>query len=181
MHFLAILAVGASVLAGFASSSPLETRQAPAQFWLKTSVAPGINDCGSSKDGLFLSSYHTGAGLGKAVGVRAQPDPGSPYFYLNDTDLLWVTPGNDVGPWPVTIDYGAYQAFYPIDISVAGIGPTPGFFINSTGLQSNQTTGGWLACDWWYQAPQLFILNGVDNGPLPSSCSIVNLVPVAAS
>jgi len=72
-------------------------------------------------------------------------------------------------------------AFNPISISIAGEDATPGFFFNQTGLQSNQSENGWLACDWWYQDPQIFAFNGHLAGPLPTSCSRVNLVPVAVT
>lgn len=89
-------------------------------------------------------------------------------------------------------------------ISISGLDTYDvGFFFNSSGLQYNQSTGGWmgkllmclhacailtipLACDWWHGVPQLFQVNGyLDNGfgltglHPPAGCSKVQLQPVA--
>jgi hypothetical protein len=73
-----------------------------------------------------------------------------------------------------------------------------GFFFNSSGLQYNNSVGGWIgkffpngsvgsgsdclkACDWWLpDAPQLFNVAGyTSNISLPTSCSRVQVLPVA--
>lgn len=74
-----------------------------------------------------------------------------------------------------------FVGFNPISISLADGPATPGFFFNQTGLQSNQSDNGWLACDWWFSDPQIFAWNGYQTGPLPTSCSRVNLIPVPAA
>lgn len=71
-------------------------------------------------------------------------------------------------------------AFNEISISIAGGQATPGFSVNATGLQSDSAAGGWLACDWWYAAPQIFAANDYEGRAIPSSCSRVNLVAIAA-
>ncbi|KAK3628321.1 hypothetical protein LTR56_018713 [Elasticomyces elasticus] len=63
-----------------------------------------------------------------------------------------------------------------------------GFFINSTGLQwtsspgkagtSQDSFGGWLVCDWWYDDPQLFYHNKPHNyRSIPKNCAEVYLMP----
>lgn len=110
MRFVSILAsVGFAALPYLTRASPLlETRQeaAPSQFYLQTQVYPGIDDCGTNKDGLYVFSYHTGAGLGIAA---AEADQLSSWFYLNDTNLLFTYEDNEIGPWPTEILYGPYQ------------------------------------------------------------------------
>lgn len=94
----------------YASARSLDTRQVPDRFYLQTQVVPGVNDCGSNKQGLYLFSYHTGAGEGMATGEATAPSGDSDsWFYLNGTQLAWTYPDNDIGPWPVNINYGAYQ------------------------------------------------------------------------
>lgn len=196
MKFFNTIAALLLTAAGLSEASPLQARQAPAQFQLKTKVIAGTKDTGSKKDGLYIFSYHTGAGQGMAA---AENQTSTSYFYLNQTTLLWSYPDNEIGPWKTIIEYGAYQckivfslairyanlttAYNEISISIATDEPaTPGFSLNSDNtLNSTASEGGWLVCDSWYQSPQLFALNGLDNGKLPSSCSRVELVSVAAA
>jgi len=182
---LSVLASMALTLPLLTSASPVEPRQAshPDRFYLQTQVYPGIDDCGTNKSALRVFSYHTGAGLGKAAADPPTPDDTDSWFYLNDTDtgLYFTYTNNTGGPWPTTLEYGPYQGFNPISISVANGPATTGFFFNETGLQSNQSANGWLACDWWYEDPQIFAYNGFQYGPLPTSCSRVNLIAVAAA
>lgn len=94
-------------IAGLSQASPIEARKALKNFQLKTKVIPGHKDCGSNKDGLYIFSYHTGAGQGIAAGLNSSL---TSYFYINGTGaLLWTYPENDIGPWPVVLDYGPYQ------------------------------------------------------------------------
>ena len=68
-----------------------------------------------------------------------------------------------------------------MSISIASNNPvTEGYSVNATGLQNEQSPQGWLACDWWFTAPQIYAYNGYSTTPLPSSCSRVDLVPIAA-
>lgn len=177
------------------NASPIEARQNLDTFLLETQVVPGNYDCGSNKGGLYIFSYHTGAGLGIAAG---SPEPTSgTHFYLNDTTLTWTYDGNEIGPWKTSIIYGPYQckpldtsntfsmltkdiAFNPISISIAtDDDATPGFSISGNVLTTNATEGGWLVCDSWYQSPQLFAIE-YTNLTYPSSCSFVNLLTVPA-
>lgn len=103
----AILAASTS----FVSARSLETRQVPDRFYLQTQVVPGINDCGSNKQGLYVFSYHTGAGEGVATGETEAPSgDDNSWFYLNGTQLEWTYTNNTIGPWPVNIQYGSYQS-----------------------------------------------------------------------
>lgn len=107
MKFLNTVASLVLATAGLSQASPLKSRQAPQNFALETQVLNSTNDCGSNKGGLYIFSYHTGAGQGIAAG-DASPSSGS-YFYLNDTTLLWSYEGNEIGPWKTEILYGPYQ------------------------------------------------------------------------
>ncbi|KAK5088155.1 hypothetical protein LTS08_004786 [Lithohypha guttulata] len=179
MHLSTILASVVLTIASLTTAQPLEVRQAPDRFYLQTQVVPGINDCGSNKQGLYVYSYHTGAGLGVAAASADSSDDS--WFYLNGTQLMWTYEGNTIGPWPVVVSSYPYQAFNPISISIASAGSQEGYSTNGTGLQSTAAGGGWIACDWWFTAPQIFAVTGYRNTPLPTSCSKVNLilVPVA--
>jgi len=191
MHFTAVLATTLLSVLSLTSASPLDTRQTitpPARYFLRTKVVNGNHkDTGSNKTGLYLYSYHTGAGLGDA----ALSSNKSIAFqgYLNGTQQLMTYNNNAIGPWPLAISYAAYQEFVSVTISISGLNTyDTGFFFNSSGLQYNQSTGGWLACDWWHGVPQLFQVNGyLDNGfgvtglQTPSSCSRVQLQPIAVS
>ncbi|EXJ93422.1 hypothetical protein A1O1_01814 [Capronia coronata CBS 617.96] len=165
------------------TASPLlEKRQTidpPARYYLRTQTVNGPHeDTGTNKTDLWLYSHHTGAGLGDA-GLSSNQS-WAWEGYLNGSQQLFTYEDNEVGPWPLAVGYGPYQQWNPVTISIAAESSTgQGFFFNSSGLQFNQSIGGWLACDWWHGVPQLFQLNGYSYGPLPSSCSKVQLLPVA--
>ena len=59
-----MLALSTMILA-----SPAQRRQAVsnAEYYLQTCVINGTNDYGTDKEGLYVVSYHTGAGLGDAA------------------------------------------------------------------------------------------------------------------
>lgn len=113
MKFLNTLASLALAAAGLSQASPLAPRQLQ-RFSLETQVTNATGDCGSNKGGLYIFSYHTGAGQGIAAGLST-PVAGT-YFYLNDTTLLWSYEGNEIGPWMTSILYGAYRgkSFSPL-------------------------------------------------------------------
>ncbi|KIW90606.1 uncharacterized protein Z519_08389 [Cladophialophora bantiana CBS 173.52] len=163
-------------------ASPLQTRQTidpPARYYLQTKVVNGGHlDFGTNKTNLWLYSYHTGAGLGDAA--LSTNKSWAWEGYLNGSQQLMTYAGNQAGPWPMYIGYGPYQQWNLVGISIAGISNlVSGFFFNSSGLQFNESTGGWLACDWWHGVPQLFQVNGYTYGRIPNSCSKVQLRPVA--
>lgn len=71
-------------------------------------------------------------------------------------------------------------AYNEISISIATDLPsTEGFSIDKDNILNSTATDGWLMCDTWYTAPQLFALAGYQNPLIPSSCSFVNLTAVA--
>lgn len=107
MHPLTVLSYAVVALSSCASASPIEARQAPDRFYLQTKVVPGIADSGTDKNGLYVYSYHTGAGLGAATESAGVP---TGWFYLNDTNLFWTYENNTIGPWPVSVQYGPYQS-----------------------------------------------------------------------
>jgi hypothetical protein len=59
-----MLALSTTILA-----SPAQRHQAVsnAEYYLQTCVINGTNDYGTNKEGLYVVSYHTGAGLGDAA------------------------------------------------------------------------------------------------------------------
>ncbi|KIV86147.1 hypothetical protein PV11_01780 [Exophiala sideris] len=186
MHFTTAVSAAALSLFAIASASPiLETRDTtpPAQYYLQTKVVNGAhNDTGSNKDGLYVVSYHTGAGLGDAGLIANKTNAW--IGYLNGTQQLFTYPNNEIGPWPLAIVASTgnyYQAWYEATISIASEPVNyEGFFFNSSGLQYNQSVGGWLACDWWLTYPQLFNIAGYTaNVSIPNSCSKVELLPIA--
>jgi len=178
-------------IAGLASASPLDTRQTgtitpPASYYLRTKVVNGAHkDTGSNKTGLYVYSYHTGAGLGDAALSRNKTVAWQ--GHLNGTQQLMTYSGNKDSPWPLSVYDVPYQEWNKVTISISEIPVyNAGFFFNSSGLQYNGTTGGWLACDWWHGVPQLFQVNGyLNNGfgvtglQTPSSCSRIQLQPIA--
>ncbi|OAP61616.1 hypothetical protein AYL99_03819 [Fonsecaea erecta] len=182
MQFSALLTVAVLSIVSLVSASPLQARQTidpPARYLLQTKVVNGAHkDSGTNKTDLWLYSYHTGAGLGDAA--LSSNKSWAWQGYLNESQQLFTYTGNLGGPWPLSIGYGPYQQWNQVGISIAGITSLyAGFFFNSSGLQFNASTGGWLACDWWHGVPQLFQANGYPYGPLPNSCSKVELQPVA--
>jgi len=186
MHFSTFTTTFLAILT-LATSSPLldtSSTTPPAHYYLQTKVVNGAHkDCGTNKTELYIYSYHTGAGLGDA-GLSSNKSIAW-QGYLNGTQQLFTTTGNNLGPWPLSISDAPYTVWNPATISIADQVSTTGFFFNSTGLQYNQSVGGWLACDWSHGVPQLFNLNGYPgNGfgqpaVIPSSCSKVQLLPVA--
>jgi hypothetical protein len=165
MQLTTVLTTAFLSVLSLASASPIDARQAtttpPSLYYLRTKVVNGNHkDTGSNKTGLYLYSYHTGAGLGDA----ALSSNKSIAFqgYLNGSMQLMTYDDNSIGPWPLAIAYGPYQGkpslaavglqllmttleFNAVTISIAGLNTyDTGFFFNSSGLQYNQSTGGWL-------------------------------------
>ncbi|OKL62209.1 hypothetical protein UA08_02454 [Talaromyces atroroseus] len=144
------------------------------EFYIKTTGSSL-----SSHNDLFLEAYHTGAGLADAVLSTDNINAG--HFYLNDTELRM-----DVGDvdyaygFELAADsgYAAWQ-FVTINVQTA----QSGFSVESNGTVAFNGTefGGWLACDWWHGAPQLFWKIEFDSVDIPSSCSSVTLVTQAIS
>ncbi|CAD6563581.1 MAG: hypothetical protein ASARMPRED_000070 [Alectoria sarmentosa] len=142
----------------------------PSRYYLQTRV----KDHGSSdKNGLYVSTYHTGAGFNDATLGSIEIAAAG---FLNETYQQFDL--GDPFPWGMNIagnvDDGAWD-FVQINV---GLGSS-GFFFNESGLQVNDLVG-WLACDWWHGVPQLFWRTGFsDTSPYPSSCAEVDLLPIA--
>lgn len=119
--FLTTLASLGLALTSLTTASPLQKRQSPVpdRFYLRTEVYGGIKDSGSRKEGLYVFSYHTGAGLG--VAAAEPPDQEKSWFYLNNTDtgLYFTYTDNKIGPWPTTLLEGPYQGMSSISASIA--------------------------------------------------------------
>ncbi|KAI9372751.1 hypothetical protein BJX61DRAFT_424483 [Aspergillus egyptiacus] len=173
MKFLSTL----SLLIGAAVASPfLTVRQDNATnstFYLKTSNAenPDHND-------LYVYGYHTGAGLNDAV-LTPDRDTASTAF-LNGTRLQFDY--NSTFPYGMLpVGVTNYAAWQYVQINI-GYG-TQDFFVNGTGLQWSERNGfgGWLVCDWYHNAPQLFYIYRYYTAEYPASCGRVNLqtVPTA--
>lgn len=170
------------------------------EYKLKTQLLAGQDDK-TEYDSLWLSSYHTGAGLndvvftnnqtsGELAFLNATNTTGSNRQYSNQLFDL----GNEFA-WglemaPNTEFYAAWQ---PVRMNAGASGTgqvVDGFFLNETGLQWTETPatpggstdmfGGWLVCDWWHGAPQLFFrisYYGKSAYPAPASCADVILIP----
>ncbi|KAF7719555.1 Uncharacterized protein PECH_005527 [Penicillium ucsense] len=165
MKFLATLALMATaVMAAPAAKSSKE-------FHLKTAGASKakFND-------LFVYAYHTGAGLNDAV--LSKDSSIASAFYFNGTmalaDLKTEFPWGMIAPGDAN-----YASWEPILIN-AGSG-TEGFSIDKGNFvwSADYGFGGWLVCDWYHNAPQLFYLNRYYQATIPSSCSKVQLKPIS--
>ncbi|KAL4902762.1 hypothetical protein BDW74DRAFT_157536 [Aspergillus multicolor] len=159
-----------SLLIGAASAAAIAGRQnnKPDTFYLKTSDSEN-----SAHNDLYVYGYHTGAGLNDAV-LTPDVDTASK-AYLNGTTVLFDYNTNfpwGLGPVGVT-NYAAWQ-FVQINVGTG----QEGFSINGTGLQWSEQKGfgGWLVCDWWHNAPQLFYIYRYYDAKYPASCSEVKLV-----
>ncbi|KAJ5176597.1 uncharacterized protein N7482_002474 [Penicillium canariense] len=164
MKFLALLPMLAATVTANAVA------RAPTEFHLKTTGASNADH-----NDLFVYAYHTGAGFNDAVldkdGSKASP------IYLNGTRAL-ADLKTDF-PWGlVAIGDTNYASWEPIEIN-AGDG-SEGFSIDNGEFvwSANDGFGGWLVCEWFHNAPQLFYLYRYYEATIPSSCSKAQLKPV---
>ncbi|KAE8355081.1 hypothetical protein BDV28DRAFT_129678 [Aspergillus coremiiformis] len=164
MKFLSSL----PLLVSFVAANPiLRTRDAPKNFHLKTTDASN-----SAHNNLYVYGYHTGAGFNDAV-LTPNVGTASPAF-LNDTNVQFSL--DTPFPWGLfMLPQNNYGAWEPVQINT-GYG-SGGFSINNGGLQwlEQHGFGGWLVCDWYHNAPQLFYLYKFLEPTIPSSCSKVQL------
>ncbi|KAH8703451.1 hypothetical protein BGW36DRAFT_369363 [Talaromyces proteolyticus] len=138
---------------------------APNEFRIKTVSSS------ASKNGLYVESYHTGAGLADPVLTTSTANAGK--FYLNNTYLQ-----QDIGQeFSYGFELGGatnYAGWEFVEVN-AGQG-VPGFVVQNGNIVWNSTEStGWLACDWWHGAPQLFWSVAYENFTRPISCSTVSL------
>ncbi|KAL3475243.1 hypothetical protein BJX99DRAFT_229879 [Aspergillus californicus] len=158
-----------SLLLSAAVASPFVARQdnATNTFYLKTYGAEN-----QDHNDLYVYGYHTGAGLNDAV-LTSDRETASA-AYLNGTSVLFdYSTSFRWGMLPLGVtNYAAWQS---VQIN-AGAG-AEGFFVNGTGLQYSAQNGfgGWLVCDWYHNAPQLFYIYRYYTAKYPASCSEVKL------
>ncbi|KAK7553629.1 hypothetical protein IWX49DRAFT_220192 [Phyllosticta citricarpa] len=168
------------------SNNDLRPRQFPdfapngPEFRLQTRLADQNDTTKSAYSGLYLSTYHTGAGLSDVVFV-ANETLGAKAF-LNESvpetapgGQLEFDFGNDF-PWGLRLGYEPYAKWSTVIVQ-AGLGDQ-GFVYGEQGLVYNLTQfAGWMVCDWWHGVPQLFwLMNVVGAYEVPSSCAEVLLL-----
>ncbi|CDM35786.1 hypothetical protein DTO013E5_9231 [Penicillium roqueforti] len=165
MKFLTCLLM----LATSAIAAPItNTTKVSKQFHLKSSGATNANH-----NNLYVYSYHTGAGLSDAV-LTSDVSIASP-IYLNGTNAV-VDLKTEFSWGLIATGDTNYASWEPIVIN-AGSGGSAGYSIKGDAFQwsENNGFGGWLVCDWYHNAPQLFYLNRYYTATIPSSCSKVQL------
>ncbi|KAJ5689589.1 hypothetical protein N7462_003981 [Penicillium macrosclerotiorum] len=144
--------------------------KAPKEFHLKTAGAKN-----AKHNNLFIYTYHTGAGFNDAV--LDKDGTNASRVYLNGTQAL-VDLDTEY-PWgfivPGDTNYASWEA---IEINAGG--GNDGFSIKNGNFVWSEASGfgGWLVCDWYHNAPQLFYLNKYYTPVIPSSCSKVQLKPI---
>jgi len=95
--------------------------------------------------------------------------------------------GNDF-PWSAIVaNVNFYSAWEPVRINGGGFSTEQGgYYINGTGLQwttsPNNTRGGdgfggWIACTWWHDEPQLFARVSYYHQSTPCNCAEIYLCP----
>ncbi|KKK18533.1 hypothetical protein P175DRAFT_0502430 [Aspergillus ochraceoroseus IBT 24754] len=147
----------------------LSARQDNSTFRLKTAGSDN-----PEHNNLYVFGFHTGAGFNDAV-LTPSVDTASKAF-LNGTQVQFQY--GTTFPWGLQpVGNTNYAAWEPVEINV-GYGQS-GFFFNSTGLQWSEQFGfgGWLVCDWYHNAPQLFYVYRYEVAHYPASCSEVNVLP----
>ncbi|KAE8152172.1 hypothetical protein BDV25DRAFT_151450 [Aspergillus avenaceus] len=164
MKFLTSLALLASAVA---ANPILRTRNSTSNFHLKTTGADNENH-----NNLCVYGYHTGAGFNDAV-LTSDVGTASPAF-LNGTNVQFDL--DTPFPWGLyMIAQSNYASWEPVEINT-GYGSSD-FSVKDGNLQwpEDQGFGGWLVCDWYHNAPQLFYLWKYYKPTIPSSCSKVQL------
>ncbi|KAG7008578.1 hypothetical protein G7Y79_00005g017190 [Physcia stellaris] len=161
-----ILTLLATSSASFAHTPAVAKRQDElTPFKLRTEV---INGGDNNLAGLYVQSYHTGAGLSDAT--LGSWDK-AVWGILNDTVMQFNISSY---PWSFFMgDDTTYDIWYPVRLN-AGFYSTK-FILNETGLQWDAPSfGGWLACVWSHGVPQLFWKVNYKSYPSPV-CSQVEL------
>ncbi|KAJ5360146.1 hypothetical protein N7517_009337 [Penicillium concentricum] len=164
MNFLtSLLLLATSVIA-----APVDTAKESKHFHLKSTGATNANH-----NNLYVYAYHTGAGLNDAVLTEDVGTASS--IYLNGTNALFDL--KTEFPWGMIATGDTnYASWEPIVIN-AGSEGSEGYSIKGNNFQWSEQNGfgGWLVCDWFHNAPQLFYLNRFYEATIPSSCSKVQL------
>ncbi|CAG8262603.1 unnamed protein product, partial [Penicillium nalgiovense] len=155
------------MLAASAIITPVAGTSSPEHFHLKS-----IGATNQEHNNLYVYAYHTGAGLNDAVLTKDVNTASSVYlngtnaFFDFNTELLWGV---------VATGDNKYTSWEPILIN-AGQGSN-GFSAKGSSFIWSEASGfgGWLVCDWYHNAPQLFYLNRYYDATIPSSCSKIQL------
>jgi len=175
-----------ATLAAFVSATPvLEERHISSNFVLQTKVLSGD----ATKDGLFAVAWHSYAGGNDVALLPNTTDTPATVGFLNGTFALFDLEGPlSWGLFLENLDGDSYWDNWNAVGINAGSGDSSndgvsnGFFLGPDGLTSNLFDwGGWLACDWARQVPQLFWFTSfvdVSPGNIPSSCAVVQLCQV---
>ncbi|MCJ1307047.1 hypothetical protein MMC25_000693 [Agyrium rufum] len=184
MKFLSFIPLTLLPLA-FANPTPVTDKAAATrEFYLKSIDYPGNK---TDKAGLYISTYHTGAGFNDVV--LSPYTEYLPKFLLNETRIETLLSSPYL--WGLNaIDDTNNAGWQPTSLNV---GPgTSGFYFNNTdgtgaqGLKFNSAYPygppgptneftSWLACDWFHGSPQLFWYLAVYGVKIPSSCALVQL------
>ncbi|RMX88652.1 hypothetical protein D0869_01466 [Hortaea werneckii] len=181
-----VFAFSTMIVAGLAQVFTNQSQE----YNLQTCLKPG--QAGKERfEGLWLVSYHTGAGLGDATFIEERTAAAAKGFWSRS---MAFNLGNAF-PWQMIMaqNVNFYADWQPVRINAglgtSSFGTTSGFYINDTGLQwssspgsslsSLNAFGGWLVCEWWHGVPQLFFRKIYDiDTPAPCSCADVYLKPV---
>ncbi|CAG8318732.1 unnamed protein product [Penicillium nalgiovense] len=165
MKFLtSLLLLATSAIAAPVTTTAKESKH----FHLKTSGAANGNH-----NNLYVYAYHTGAGLNDAV-LTKDASMASP-VYLNGTNAV-VDLKSELSWGLIATGNTNYASWLPMVIN-AGSGGSEGYSIEGDNFQWSEQSGfgGWLVCDWYHNAPQLFYLNRYYTATIPSSCSKVQV------
>ncbi|GAB7335683.1 hypothetical protein MBLNU13_g07993t1 [Cladosporium sp. NU13] len=197
MYGLSTLAVVATI-----ASSAVAALNDTGEYRLKTELKPHQRNKRLFEN-LYVSSYHTGAGLSDATFVRNASIAAK--GFLDATNTSTAEAPNyfqefDLGtefPWSLKLALSdtAYSGWQPVRIDAGAGGSSPrgegdGFFINSTGLQWNSSPGsdsapeafgGWIICDWWHELGVLFPVVAMKAGRLSSSPQNFEITQVSRS
>ncbi|KAJ6118845.1 hypothetical protein N7471_013465 [Penicillium samsonianum] len=143
------------------------TSSSPKHFRLKSSGATN-----QEHNNLYVFAYHTGAGLNDAVLTKYVNNASS--VCLNGTKALFDFDTKSPRGVVATGDT-KYASWDPILVN-AGQGSN-GFSLKGNNFQWSEASGfgGWLVCDWYHNAPQLFYLNRYYDATIPNSCSKIQL------
>jgi len=178
-----------------ASATPvLETRDLSSPFVLQTKVVSGD----ATKDGLFAVAFHSYAGGNDVALLPNTTDAPPSVGAFNGTFVEFnLDPNNpqDTLLWGLfleNLDGDSYWDNWNAAGINAGLGDNSAInngvttgFVDTDGILTFVNPvfdfGGWLACDWARQVPQLFWFGSfVDTSNIPSSCAVVDLCIIPA-
>lgn len=173
LQTLTLLSLAATGLAQISGANTTRS------FLIKTCLQP--NQTSSSNvsrfEDLYLTSYHTGAGLNDAV-LTANASTGIHAFF--NTSSVAPTANNSAS---LEFVGGAFPyAFVPTIPTYAGWGfveinaGNTGAWVDKGSLRwTLQGFEDWMVCDWWHGVPQLFAKVGYLNVSVPEGCATVAL------